>query len=158
MASSSSGAGAGVGAGTQQHEFLKASIQFGNVKGPITYGSKVSVFHHDDIPEKARKRHNDIINWKKSTTLSTDKPGWTSQGAHAVVCERRTMENHKHDRSGAYQYNYRAETLDSLRMAEPFDRPTKFHVSAQMEQTAESLVKLRSENMIQAGGCNGCSV
>ena len=61
------------------------------------------------------------------------------------------MENFKADRTKAYRYNYRAETLDSLRMAEPFDKPTKFHVSAQMESTAMQLQTLRATDRIQAG-------
>jgi hypothetical protein len=130
---------------------LKAKIQFGNVKGPITFSNKLSVFHHDDIPEVNRIRHNDIINWKKSKILSTDKPDWATFHYKGPVCERRTMENFKSDRSKPYQYNYRAETLDVQRIEEPFDKPTKFHVSSQMESTAMRLQEIKATDRIQAG-------
>ena len=58
-------------------------------------------------------------------------------------CERRTMENYKADRSSAYRFNYRAESIDSLKQSELIDKPTKFHVSAQLESTALALKELK---------------
>ena len=44
--------------------------------------------------------------WSKSTKV--EKP----------ICESRRMENFVADRSGPYQYNYRAESLDPLKIIE----------------------------------------
>lgn len=66
-------------------------------------------------------------------------------------CERRTMENYKADRSSAYRFNHRAESIDSLKQSELIDKPTKFHVSAQLESTALALKELKKTNRIQAG-------
>lgn len=49
------------------------------------------------------------------------------------------MENHVQDRGGQYQYNFRAESLDPLRTMQPIDKPTKFHISTQLECSAKDL-------------------
>eukprot|EP00981_Chlorochromonas_danica_P012754 scaffold5387_cov251-Ochromonas_danica.AAC.4 len=61
------------------------------------------------------------------------------------------MENHIHDRSHSYQYNYRAETLDSLRMIEPIDQSTKFHISKQLQSKADHILTIREGDPIQRG-------
>ena len=53
------------------------------------------------------------------------------------------MENYVQDRSKMYQYNFRAESLDPLRNLEPIDKPTKFHISRQLESTAQSILAER---------------
>lgn len=134
------------------HDFLKAKIQFGNVKGPITFSSKLSVFHHDDIPEVKRKRRDEINNWKKSKLLNVTQADWASSTQQSEPpCERRSMENFVGDRTKPYQYNYRAETLETWKMVEPFDKPTKFHISSQMECTAQDIREQKASNRIQAG-------
>ncbi len=113
-------------------EYLKAKIQIGNCKGPVSYKLEQTVFHHDDIPDDRRQRHNEINHWLKSKLLSEDRPAWkktTDPGN--PVCERRRMENFANDRSTAFQYNFRGESLDCLKVVEPIDKPTKLHISAQ---------------------------
>jgi hypothetical protein len=134
------------------HEFLRSKIQIGNVKGPVSYNLNQTVFHHDDIPETKRLRRNEVKAWMKSKTLSVEEPAWNiSSKPLQPVIVRRQAENFARDRTGAYQYNYRAETLDSLKMVEPIDRPTKFHVSTQLESRALELKEIKSTNRIQNG-------
>lgn len=135
-----------------KHEYLRSKIQIGNVKGPVSYTAAQTVFHHDDIPETKRLRRNEVKAWAKSKLLSADTPGWDkSAKPNEPVIVRRQAENYSKDRSGAYQYNYRAETLDSLRQVEPIDKPTKFHLSTQPESRALELNTIRATNRIQSG-------
>jgi hypothetical protein len=137
-------------AGTQ--EFLRAKIQIGNVKGPVSYNLKQTVFHHDDIPEAKRLRRNEVKAWAKSKVLSVEPPSWSkSTKSLEPLVVRRQAENFARDRGNAYQYNYRAETLDPLRLAEPIDKPTKFHISTQLETRALELKDLRTTDRIQNG-------
>lgn len=139
-------------AGTGTHEFLRAKIQIGNVKGPVSYALNQTVFHHDDIPETKRLRRNEVKAWAKSRILSVDTPSWNkSTKPLQPVIVRRQAENFAKDRGHAYQYNFRAETLDPLRMLEPIDKPTKLHVSTQLESRALELKEIRSTNRIQNG-------
>ncbi|KAJ1421378.1 hypothetical protein B484DRAFT_452735 [Ochromonadaceae sp. CCMP2298] len=136
----------------EKHAYLIAKIQIGNVKGPLSYNQGQSVFHHDDIPESKRLRRNEIKAWTKSKTLNVDPPSWDkSSKTLARVIVRRQAENQALDRSKAYQFNYRAETLDSLRMTEPIDRPTKFHLSTQLESRAMELKDIRDNDRTQNG-------
>lgn len=134
------------------HEYLRAKIQIGNVKGPVSYNLEQTVFHHDDIPEAKRLRRNEVKAWAKSKLLSVDPPSWNKSSKPVLpVIVRRQAENYAKDRSSAYQYNYRAETLDSLRMVEPIDKPTKFHLSTQLESRALELKEIKTTNRIQNG-------
>ena len=135
-----------------KHNYLHAKIQIGNVKGPVSYNLDQTVFHHDDIPESKRLRRNEVKAWAKSKILSTDISPWNkSSKPLQPVIVRRQAENFAHDRGGAFQYNYRAETLDCLKLAEPIDRPTKFHMSTQLESRAVELKELKETNRIQNG-------
>lgn len=134
------------------HEFLRAKIQIGNVKGPVSYKLEQTVFHHDDIPEVKRLRRNEVKTWAKPKLLSVDPPSWNkSSKPLKPVVVRRQAENFANDRSSAYQYNYRAETLDFLRQVEPIDKPTKFHLSTQLESRALELKEIKSTNRVQNG-------
>eukprot|EP01032_Pedospumella_encystans_P030185 gene30185-34072_t len=138
-----------------KHEFLRSKIQIGNVKGPVSYTQSQTVFHHDDIPETKRIRRNEVKAWAKSKLLSAETPSWNkSSNPQQPVVVRRQAENYCKDRGGAYQYNYRAETLDSLRQVEPIDKPTKFHISTQPETLALELKTIRGTNRIQGGHFN----
>jgi hypothetical protein len=138
--------------GSVKHEYLRSKIQIGNVKGPVSYDQAQTVFHHDDIPETKRLRRNEVKAWAKSKLLSVDTPSWNkSSKPLEPVIVRRQAENFAKDRGGAYQYNYRAETLDSLRQVEPIDKPTKFHLSTQPESRALELRTIRGTNRIQNG-------
>lgn len=134
------------------HEFLKSRIQIGNNKGPVNYPAKQTVFHHDDVPADKRKRKEDILDWKKSKILDLNSHSWNkSTHTNKPVLERRTMENHVNDRSHQFNYNYRAETVDSLRNIEPLDKSTKFHISTQLGSTAKTILDQRAENPIYRG-------
>jgi len=89
----------------ETHEFLKASIKIGNAKGPTNYQASQTVFHHDDIPPSKRERKHEVLEWKKSKLLSSERSSWDqSYLTDKPVCERRTMENHVHDRSNRYEF------------------------------------------------------
>lgn len=134
---------------------MRAKIKIGNCKGPVSYNLNQTVFHHDDIPDDRRQRHTEIKHWLKSKVLSEERSGWQkSTDAGNPVCVRRTMENFANDRSNAFQYNYRAETLDALRTVAAIDRPTKLHVSAQMESTAFEIRDERATCRVKNGNLN----
>lgn len=131
-----------------QRDFLRASIKIGNAKGPTNYQHSQTVFHHDDIPPDKRNRKHDVLEWKKSKILSIDKHNWNQSNQTDIpFCERRTMENHVHDRSNRYNYNYRSESVDYLRNKEAIDKPTKFHISQQLESTATNLIATTRSNL-----------
>lgn len=137
---------------SQTHDYLRAKIQIGNVKGPVSYNLNQTVFHHDDIPETKRLRRNEVKAWAKSKVLSVETPSWNkSTKSMEPVVLRRQMENYANDRGNAYQYNYRAETLDPLRLIEPIDKPTKFHISTQLETRALEVNEIKSSDRIQRG-------
>jgi hypothetical protein len=132
--------------------YLKSKIQVGNSKGPLNFPNKQTVFHHDDVPIDKRKRKEDIIDWKKSKVLDPTYQNWNkSTHPNHPVIERRTMENHINDRSHQYNYNYRAETTDYLRNIEPLDKSTKFHISAQLESTARTILEKQKDSSIYRG-------
>lgn len=138
--------------GEDKKPFLKAKIQIGNSKGPVSYVLKQTVFHHDDVPHERRQRKSEVQQWAKSTLLSVDRKGWNqSVDAGTPICERRQAENFRRDRSKPFQYNYRAETLDSMRLTAPIDMPTKFHISQQLEEQAQTIKELRDSDRIQRG-------
>ncbi len=139
----------------KSRQYLRAKIKIGNCKGPVSYNLDQTVFHHDDIPEDRRVRHTEIKHWLKSNLLSDDRPGWhKSTDAGVPVCERRKMENFANDRSNAYQYNFRGESLDCLKTVEPIDKPTKLHISTQLESTALAIRDARAQSRVQTGNLN----
>jgi hypothetical protein len=88
----------------------------------------------------------------KSKILTGDDTWKKSNKYERPLCERRRMENHVKDRKGAYQYNFRAESLDPLRNDEPFDKPTKFHFSQQPEVTARAVeTRMLGGDRVQRG-------
>ena len=134
-------------------KFLKARIQIGSCKGPISYQAKQTVFHHDDIPEARRERKREVREWARSKILSVEKPEWSKSTVAGLypVCERRQAENHIRDRSQPYQYNYRAETLEYAHIVEPIDQPHKFHLSRTTTAKAMEIAAIQKSNRVQNG-------
>jgi hypothetical protein len=134
------------------NDYLKAKIQIGNSKGPYNYNRSQTVFHHDDVPVSKRIRKEQVKEWAKSKILDPNRSDWQkSTHPNKPVVERRSMENHDHDRSHQYAYNYRAETVDSLRNLEPLDKSTKFHISTQLESTAREILAQRATSQVARG-------
>jgi len=132
--------------------YLQAKIRIGSCKGPISYAHNQNVFHHDDVPVERRERKQEVRAWARSQILSIDRRPWTKTTKPDVpVCERRAMENFVFDRSLPYQINFRAETLETGRMTAPVDKPTKFHISRQLESEAMRVTMLQNESMLQRG-------
>ena len=116
--------------------FLTSKIRIGSCKGPICYKLHQAGFHRSEIPQAKVNRVNAVNKWSKSKILTSD-PNWNGSTTHLnPLVESRSMENFVHDRSKAYQYNFRAESLDPLRTLEPIDQPTKFHISRTLVSTA----------------------
>lgn len=134
------------------HPYLKAKIQIGSSAGPVSFQLAQTVFHHDDVPVRSRIRTEAVKDWKRSKILDTNRSVWNkSSHPNNPVCERRQMENFTSDRSRAFQYNYRAETLDSLKQVEPLDVSTKFHISTQLSATAKQIMTMRATDAVQRG-------
>lgn len=134
------------------HSFLKTKIQIGNTQGPLDYKLNQTVFHHDDVPAGKRIRKEQIQEWKKSKILDFSRSNWNqSSKPDKLVCERRQMENHVHDRSNVYQYNYRAESLDPLKNVEPIDKSTKFHITRQTPAQQTLLHTLKQQTRANKG-------
>lgn len=134
------------------HSFLKAKIQIGNTKGPVNYDGKQVVFHHDDVPSNRRERKQEVLEWKRKKIVGLEHHSWNiSSNPNNRPCERRTAENLVHDRSNKYTFNYRAETVDSLRTIPPLEKSTKFHISGQLASTAKEIMTIRQSNPVEAG-------
>jgi hypothetical protein len=142
----------GIQAQRATHPYLHASIRIGTCKGPINFKSRQRSFLKSDIPVVKLKRKEDVLEWKRSKILSGEVP-WNSTAPCILkpVIEHRQKENYVKDRSNAYQYNYRAETLEPLRIDEPIDKPTKFHVSHTSSEYASKTLRRMTENPIQRG-------
>ena len=135
-----------------QNKFLKAKIRIGSCKGPVSYNAKINVFHHDDIPHKARERALEVKEWARSKLLDENNMKWNNgTDLNIPLCERRSMENFIRDRSKPYVYNYRSESLESLKSNEVIDKPTKFHISRQNEIKLNEILNDRKTNLISRG-------
>lgn len=138
-----------------KHKFMKSKIQIGNVEGPLNYGRQQVVFHHDDVPPNKRERKAAVMEFKRSHTLDPTHNKWNkSTDPQNRACIRRQRENHVHDRSNAYQFNYRAETVDTLRNVAPIDKSTKFHISTQLPSTAKEILEIYKQDRLQRGQYN----
>lgn len=143
--------------GVQSHKnYLRPKQVIGSCKLPISFKSSQSVFHHDDIPAEKRERKNKVMKWARSKILSVEQPEWSKSSAldpsRRPICERRTMENFVNDRSGAYQYNYRAEVLPD-KLVPPLDKSTKFHITSQTPEMTNKIktVKLKDKTGVMNG-------
>lgn len=138
------------GSGQHNHKnFLRPKQVIGSCKLPISFKSGQSVFHHDDIPAEKRERKNEVLKWGRSKVLSVDQADWSKSSAldrsRNPLCERRSMENFVNDRSGAYQYNYRAEVLPD-KLIPPVDQSKKFHITTQSPDMIRKLMTMRNED------------
>ncbi len=47
--------------------YLRAKVKIGSCKGPVTYKAEQQVFHHDDVPDYARTRKEEVIEWVRNS-------------------------------------------------------------------------------------------
>mmetsp|Transcript_9737 Transcript_9737/g.9819 ORF Transcript_9737/g.9819 Transcript_9737/m.9819 type:complete len:334 (+) Transcript_9737:111-1112(+) len=136
---------------TKERKHLVAKIQIGSAKGAITYNPNQTVFHPDDINEEKRRRKSEIKEYLQSKILNSDKRPWTdSVAVDNKACIRTNYQNFDHDRSNAYQYNYRAEVLPNKNIPK-IDKSTKFHLSAMDPETISRLEEEREKDPIAQG-------
>jgi hypothetical protein len=138
---------------SQDQDFLRAKIQIGSCKNPVTYGSKQVVFHQDEVPIAKRERANTVRDFKASKILSTDKLEWDKHNPASMgrpVCERKFLTNFVKDRSNPMAYNYRAENMWP-HIPEPVDKPTKFHVSTMTEKQAKEIIQRQNSDPVYRG-------
>ena len=135
--------------------YLHAKIRVGSCKGPNRFKHTQKVLLNSDVRDEVWERKDDVLEWKKSRILDTSKDVWDIQKSFPTnlhpVPESRTRENFVHDRSKAFAYNYRAESLEPLIIDEPIDKPTKFHISRTSSSTALSSQMKMLHEPIQRG-------
>ena len=138
--------------GSVSMPFLHAKIRSGTCKGPLNFKKNQKSFLNSDVRDEIWRRKDDVLDYKKSKILSLQE-NWkkTYPASLHPVPESRTSENYVRDRSKAYTYNYRAESLDPLLMDEPIDKPTKFHISRTSSSTALSSQMRLLHEPIQRG-------
>jgi hypothetical protein len=137
---------------THGQPYLHAKIRIGTCKGPVNFRAKQNVFLQSDVRGDVWERKDDVLSWKKSRILSTHEL-WNKsvpRNLHPVP-ESRQRENYVKDRSNAFTYNYRAESLDPVRMDEPIDKPTKFHISRTSSSAALATQMKLLHDPIQRG-------
>lgn len=123
----------------------------GTCKSSINYKLEEVCFRNSNIDEAKTKRAAEVNEWAKSKILNPE-PTWNlSVQAKKPTIESRTMENFVGDRSRAFAYNYRAESLDPVRIQEPIDKPTKFHLSRTSVSAATTYRNKQSSDPIQEG-------
>jgi hypothetical protein len=134
------------------HEYLHAKIRVGSCKNAVTYKQTQKVFHHDDIPARARERVSEVKEYKSSKILSESVgKEWNSRTALGrPVMERKAALNLIKDRSGALQYNFRAE-VNAPKLVESVDKPSKFHISTMLADKAMKIVEIQNNDRVQAG-------
>lgn len=131
--------------------YLTPKLRIGNCKGPISYKLHELCFHRCDIPAAKIDRVEFVNESMKSKILSSSQTWNISTATVKSTADSRTMENFVHDRSKAFNYNYRAESLDPMRIQEPIDRPTKFHISRTPVSLATSNATGKLNDRIQQG-------
>ena len=110
-------------------QYLRARIQIGNAKGAHSFAPHQTVFHHDDITEDKRKRVQEVKAFSRPNLAGVNHREWNKSSlVPRKLAERRTAENFDHDRSHAYQYNYRAELLRPPN-PKPIPSTSKFKVT-----------------------------
>ena len=135
----------------QPSHHLHARLQIGSVKGPISYKPFQTVFHQDDIPPERRTRKNEVTKWLSNKLLSTDPPSWNkSIEIIKKPWDKRRSGIPPNDRSNAFQYNFRSEVLPP-QLVPPIDKPTKFHVSTQLNSEVIELEQKMRADPIYAG-------
>ena len=131
--------------------YLTTKACVGTCKSPMNYKLEESCFRDNHIDETKSKRVAEVNEWAKSKILNPE-PSWNlSVQAGKQAVESRTMENFVGDRSRAFAYNYRAESLDPLRIQEPVDKPTKFHLSRTSVSAATTNKNRQLGDPIQVG-------
>lgn len=131
--------------------YLTTKACVGTCKSPMNYKLEESCFRNRDIDVTKSKRVAEVNEWAKSKILNPE-PSWNlSVQAGKPTVESRTMENFVEDRSRAFAYNYRAESLDPVRIQEPIDKPTKFHLSRTSVSAATTNRNRQSSDPIQVG-------
>lgn len=127
---------------TVSKKHLRAKIQIGSCKGPITYNSRQTVFHPDDIKKETRERKKEVNAFKHPSVLDT-APSWQKSTAIGdPICLRRKAENLIHDHRN-FEYNYRAETLPP-KNHEPSLRPNKFTITLKNNQAEVPTMRAQS--------------
>ena len=117
----------------------------------MSYKPQQIVFHKDDIPEEKRNRKNEVKQWAQSNLLSAEQPSWNKSTANQrPVWDKKKFEILRQDRSNAFQYNFRSETLPPT-MVPPIDKPSKFHVSAQLDSDIKEIERKRSSDPVFRG-------
>ena len=130
---------------------LNPKVSVGTSKSPMDYKLHQSCFLKTDIPEEKRIRVAEVNESAKSKILQTKAIWDKSTLATNPLVESRTMENFVGDRSKAFAYNFRAENLDPMRIEEPIDRPTKFHISRTTVSEASLMQSRQINDPIQLG-------
>lgn len=131
-------------ASTVSKKHLRAKIQIGSCKGPITYNSHQTVFHPDDIKQETRERKKEVNSFKHPSVLDTT-PSWQKSTAIGEpICLRRKAENLVHDHK-SFEYNYRAEALPS-KNREPTLQPNKFTVTLKTSNQSNEVSAMRAQS------------
>lgn len=135
----------------QERKILRAKIQIGSVKGPLTYKPQQTVFHHDDISVEKRNRKNEIKAFVSPNLLSAERGDWDiSNHVEKKLYVKKHGENFARDRSNPYIYNYRAEVLPPKNIP-PIEKPSKFQVTTQLESQVKEILDIRQEDPINRG-------
>jgi hypothetical protein len=131
--------------------YLTTKACVGACKSPMNYKVEDNCFHNGDIDQIKSKRVPEVKKCAKSKILNPE-PTWNlSVHAEKPTVESRTMENFVGDRSRAFAYNFRAESLDPVRIQEPIDKPTKFHLSRTSVSAATTNKNRQLSDPIQEG-------
>ena len=136
----------------QPVSYLHSKIRIGTCKGPINFKRNQNSFLPTDIPEEKRNRRKEIREWASSKILSQNQP-WNKSTPCQIrpITQPRFSTNFVNDRSGAFVFNHRAESLDPLINPEPIDKPSKFHISSSTEKFAMRKKLEPISDLIQMG-------
>ncbi|KAG5189529.1 hypothetical protein JKP88DRAFT_301516 [Tribonema minus] len=113
-----------VAVSTTTFPFLHATFKVGSCRGSLNHIS----FSKDDVPPKARARHDEVVMWKSRRTLPAGRQTWNHSvelPPYPALGERANLQGGS---SCLYKHNYRAEVLPESPLPH-VPRPTKFDVS-----------------------------
>jgi len=133
-------------------QHLKAKYKIGAATGPMNFARGQKVFIKEETHASKLKNVEELAAWKKERSGRCGvAPKWEQTTAKPdVIIPKRTRENHVHDRSHSFQYNYRAEVLPEKNLPH-IPKPHKWGVNQHSQEFKETVRAARSADRRHQG-------
>ena len=135
---------------TAMHPFLKSKFQIGSCKGPRNFPFTETVFHPDDVPADRRANKMAVKAFLKPHRVG--QPAlWDARTTGALeIFNTRSRINSEFDRSGMYEYNYRAEVLPPKQPGHIF-KAHRFRVDVMADEEKAMIKTMHATDPVYRG-------